>query len=146
MCPKCFVLQHSVKKQEIETPCMQVLDKHELSRVLKTKAHWCVSCPLVLVHVLVHFHFNLVSLFLALFQIGQLRWCEMMIGLELSFQNRTGRRSDKSARGHETAPWWCGDWKHQIILQLSSNLNRSQCTTQQLELLVFQKPDFLALK
>ena len=60
----------------------------------------CVSCPLVLVCVLVHFHFNLVSSVLAAFQIGQLRWCEMMIEIVQSFQNRTGRRNDKSARGH----------------------------------------------
>ena len=32
--------------------------------------HMCVSCPLVLVGVLVYFHFNLVSLVLAPFQIG----------------------------------------------------------------------------
>ena len=45
----------------------------------------CVSCPLVLVRVLVYFHFHLVSLVLAPFQIGYLRWCEMMIELEQSF-------------------------------------------------------------
>ena len=28
----------------------------------------------------------------------------MMIELEPSFRNRTGRQNDKSARGHETAP------------------------------------------
>ena len=33
---------------------------------------WCISCPLFLVHVLVHFHFNLVSLILGPFQIGTL--------------------------------------------------------------------------
>ena len=69
----------------------------------KRTEYGCVSCPLVLVCVLVHFHFhfNLVSSVLAAFQIGQLRWCEMMIELELSVQN--SRRNDKSTRGHETA-------------------------------------------
>ena len=64
---------------------------------------WCVSCPLVVVCVIVHLHFNLVSSVLVPFQIGQLKWCEMMIELEPSFWNRTGRRNDKSARGHEMA-------------------------------------------
>ena len=64
---------------------------------------WCVSCPLVIVCILVPFHFILVSLFLAPFQIGKPRWCEMMIEIEPLFKNRTGRRNDKSARGHETA-------------------------------------------
>ena len=72
-------------------------------RLCNNPSHRCVSCPLVLVCFLVHFHFNLVSSVLAPFQIGQLRWCEMMIELEPSFQNRTGRRNHKSARGHETA-------------------------------------------
>ena len=47
--------------------------------------HWCVSCRLVLVCALVHFHFNLVSLVLAPFQIDLLREGEMVIELEQSF-------------------------------------------------------------
>ena len=63
----------------------------------------CVSCPLVLVHVLVHLHFNLVSSVLAQFQVGQPSWCEMITELRPSFQNRTGRPNAQSARGDETA-------------------------------------------
>ena len=62
-----------------------------------------VSCPLVLVHFLVHLHFNLVSSVLAQFQIGQPSWCEMITELRPPFQNRTGRSNDKPARGNETA-------------------------------------------
>ena len=51
----------------------------------------CVSCPLVLVHVLVHLHFNLVISVLAQFQIGQPSWCDMVTELRPSFQNRNGR-------------------------------------------------------
>ena len=51
-----------------------------------------ISCPIVLVHVLVHLHFNLVSSVPAQFQ------------LRSSFWNRTGRSNDQSARGDETAP------------------------------------------
>ena len=40
-----------------------------MSSILEKKKQWCVLCPLVLVCVLVHFHFNLVSLVLAPFQI-----------------------------------------------------------------------------
>ena len=63
----------------------------------------CFSCPLVLVCILVCLHFNLVRLVLVTFQIGYLRWCEMLIELEPFFWNRTGRRNDNSARGHEMA-------------------------------------------
>ena len=36
------------------------------------------------------------------------RWCEMVTELELSLENRTGRRNDKSARGDETAQYQAG--------------------------------------
>ena len=49
------------------------------------------------VHVLVYFVFNLVSSVLGPFQIGKLRWCEMMIELDPSFQNRTGRQNHNLA-------------------------------------------------
>ena len=56
-----------------------------------------------LVCILVHLYFNLVSLVLVPFQIAKLKWFEIMIELEPSFWNRTGRRNDKWARGHEMA-------------------------------------------
>ena len=55
------------------------------------------------VTTLVHLHFNLVSSVLIPFQIGQHKWCEMMIELEASFWNRASTGNDKSARGSKPA-------------------------------------------
>ena len=46
-------------------------------------------------------HFNLVNLVLTQYHVGQPSWCEMKTERRLSFQNRTGRPNDKSARGND---------------------------------------------
>ena len=64
----------------MDSICLYMLIQKKVDEKLEnpTAVQWCVSCTLVLVHL----HFNVVSSVLAPFQIGYLRWYEMMIELE----------------------------------------------------------------